>query len=267
MPDTSAPVEIRSPFARDALTGTSVLVTGGSRGIGNGIASYLGGHGASVIVTSRSADDAERAAAELRELSGAEVHGYALDVTGTRSIQDLVDRLWDEHGGVDRLVNNAGTNIPQPAVDVTEPAWDTMLDINLKGTFFMSQAIARRWIAEPRHGGIVNIASQAGMVGIDLRAAYGSSKAGVINLTRELALEWASYGIRVNAVAPTFVLTPLSEPMLADEDFKGKVLSMIPLGRVAAIEEVAAAVLFLVSQGAPIVTGHTLVVDGGWTIH
>ncbi|MQA99859.1 MAG: glucose 1-dehydrogenase [Actinobacteria bacterium] len=249
------------------MAGKRVLVTGGSRGIGKGIAAYLATHGAAVVVTSRSPEDAEEAAEAIRVHAVEDVRGYELDVSSPRSIDGLVERIWQDVGGVDSVVNNAGTNIPEPAVDVTEGSWDTVMDINLKGTFFMSQAIARRWIPEGRRGAIVNIASQAGLVGIDLRAAYGSSKAGVINLTRELALEWATHGIRVNAVAPTFVLTPLSEPMLADEAFERKVLSMIPLGRVAAIEEVAAAVLFLTSQAAPIVTGHTLVVDGGWTIH
>jgi NAD(P)-dependent dehydrogenase (short-subunit alcohol dehydrogenase family) len=267
VPEANDPSRIRSPYASDALAGTRVLVTGGSRGIGKGIAAYLATHGAAVVVTSRSPEDAEEAAEAIRVHAVEDVRGYELDVSSPRSIDTLVERIWQDVGGVDSVVNNAGTNIPEPAVDVTEGTWDTVMDINLKGTFFMSQALARRWIPEGRRGAIVNIASQAGLVGIDLRAAYGSSKAGVINLTRELALEWATHGIRVNAVAPTFVLTPLSEPMLADAAFERKVLSMIPLGRVAAIEEVAAAVLFLTSQAAPIVTGHTLVVDGGWTIH
>ena len=266
MPDAGDP-EIASPFARDALAGRRVLVTGGTRGVGRGIAAYLGSHGAGVILTSRSAEDAEKTAAALREEGAGQVWGEELDVTSTTSISRLVERLWSDHDGIHALVNNAGINIPQPAVDVAEEAWDTVVDVNLKGTFFMSQAVARRWIPERMPGSIVNISSQAGVVAIDLRAAYGSAKAGVINLTRELALEWASYGIRVNSVAPTFVRTAMTEPMLADKSFERKVLSMIPLGRIAAIEEVAAAVMFLVSRGAPIVTGQTLVVDGGWTIH
>jgi NAD(P)-dependent dehydrogenase (short-subunit alcohol dehydrogenase family) len=267
VPEPSDPPEIRSPFARDALAGTRVLVTGGSRGMGRGVASYLGSHGASVVLTSRSLEDAEKTAAALREQGVKDAQGRELDVTSLDSITRLVEQLWDDQAEVQALVNNAGINIPQPALDVTEEAWNTVLDVNLKGTFFMSQAVAQRWISAGRQGAIVNIASQAGIVGIDLRAAYGSGKAGVINLTRELALEWAAHGIRVNSVAPTFVSTSMTRPMLAEKEFRQKVLSMIPLGRLAAIEEVAAAVMFLVSQGAPIVTGHTLVVDGGWTIH
>jgi 2-deoxy-D-gluconate 3-dehydrogenase len=259
--------EVQSPYTPDALLGTRVLVTGGSRGVGRGIASYLGAHGASVTVTSRSLESARETAAALRQEGIEDVGGYELDVTSKDSVVHLVDRLWDEGEGVDAVVNNAGINIPQAAVDVSEQAWDTVLDTNLKGTFLVSQAVAQRWIGEGRRGAVVNITSQAGIVAIDLRAAYGSAKAGIVNLTRELALEWAASGIRVNAVAPTFVSTQMTRPMLADPAFQQKVLSMIPLGRIAATEEVAAAVMFLISKAAPIITGHTLVVDGGWTIH
>jgi 2-deoxy-D-gluconate 3-dehydrogenase len=220
-----------------------------------------------VVLTSRSLEQAEKTAAALREQGVDDVQGRELDVTSLDSITRLVDRLWENEAEVQILVNNAGINIPQPALEVTQEAWNTVLDVNLKGTFFMSQAVAQRWILAGRPGAIVNVASQSGIVGIDLRAAYCSGKAGVINLTRELALEWASHRIRVNAVAPTFVSTPMTRPMFEDEVFRQKVFSMIPAGRLAAVEEVAAAVMFLVTQGAPIVTGHTLVVDGGWTIH
>jgi 2-deoxy-D-gluconate 3-dehydrogenase len=243
-----------------------VLVTGGTRGIGHGIAAFLGRHGAEVLLTGRSGTAAEEIAAGFRS-SGIASQGYELEVTSVSSITRLVDSLWSDHGGIHCLVNNAGTNIPQPALEVTEEAWDTVQDANLKGTFFMSQAVARRWVSSRQSGTIVNIASQAGLVAIDLRAAYCSSKAGVVNLTRELALEWAEHEIRVNAVAPTFVRTSMTESMLANERFEQEVLSMIPLGRVATVDDVAAAVLFLASGAAACVTGHTLVVDGGWTIH
>jgi NAD(P)-dependent dehydrogenase (short-subunit alcohol dehydrogenase family) len=248
------------------LAGVTALVTGASKGIGRGIAEYLGRHGARLVVTSRERNRAAAVARELRGL-GLDAAGYALEVTDTSSIQRFVGEVWSEQGGVELVVNNAGTNLPQKALEVTEAAWDTVQDANLKGAFFVSQAVARRWVDAGARGSIVNIASQAGLVAIDKRAAYCSSKAGVINLTRELAFEWAEHGIRVNAIAPTFVATPMTEPMFADEAFRAQVLSMIPLGRVATTEEVAAATLFLATDAAALITGHTLVVDGGWTIH
>lgn len=256
----------RSVFSPEALLSHTVLVTGGTRGIGRFIAEHLGRHGARVVLTGRSPDDALSVAEELMA-AGIDATGYALEVSSTESIEDLANRIDREIGGADVVVNNAGTNIPQRALDVSEEAWDTVQAANLKGTFFVSQALARRWVAGDTNGTIVNVASQAGLVAIDLRAAYCSSKAGVINLTRELALEWAEYGIRVNAVAPTFVLTPMTEPMFSEEGFRNKVLSMIPMGRVAQPHEVADAVLYLASEASAFVTGHTLVVDGGWTIH
>jgi 2-deoxy-D-gluconate 3-dehydrogenase len=250
-----------SPFAADALAGLTALVTGATRGIGRGVAAYLARLGARVLVTGRSQEAASHAAAEL---GGAE--GIALDVADPDSIGAAVETAW-AGGGIDVLVNNAGTNIPQKALEVTRAAWDEVVTTNLTGLFFMSQAVARRWVAEGRAGNIVNIGSQSGLVALDLRAAYCASKAGVVNLTRELAFEWAEHGIRVNCVAPTFVLTPMTRPMLDDPGFARGVLDMIPLGRLAEPDEVAAAVAYLATPAAAMITGHTLVVDGGWTIH
>ena len=257
---------IKSVFSSDALEGHRALVTGGTRGIGRAIAQHLARYGGDVVLTGRSRSESEAAAAALGA-EGLTAQGLDLEVTDSSSIKKLVHRVWEGGPGVDILVNNAGTNIPQTALEVTEEAWDVVHGTNLKGLFFLSQEVARRWVDSGTKGVIVNVSSQAGIVAIDLRAAYCSAKAGVINLTRELALEWARYGIRVNAVAPTFVQTEMTAPMLADEEFRRKVQSMIPMGRVAEPVEVAEAVLFLCSEAASFVTGHTLVVDGGWTIH
>jgi 2-deoxy-D-gluconate 3-dehydrogenase len=176
----------------------------------------------------------------------------------------MVEKAVDRFGRIDILVNNAGINISKPALEVTEQDWDRVLDVNLKGVFFCSQAVARGMIQQ-KSGKIVNVASQNGVIGYYNRAAYCSSKAGVVNLTRVLAIEWASRSINVNAVGPTFVRTPLTEKLFQEESFKREVLSRIPLGRLGKPEDVAGAVVFLSSPAADLITGHTLLVDGGWT--
>jgi 2-deoxy-D-gluconate 3-dehydrogenase len=171
-----------------------------------------------------------------------------------------------ESGGIDLLVNNAGVNVPKPALELTVEDWDTVFDTNLKGSFFLTTSLARHWMKSGTQAAIVNIASQAGIVGIEERAAYGTSKAGLIHLTKILALEWASAGIRVNAVAPTFVRTELTASTLSRPDWAAELLSRIPIGRFGEPEDIAGAVAFLLSDAAALITGHTLAIDGGYTI-
>jgi NAD(P)-dependent dehydrogenase (short-subunit alcohol dehydrogenase family) len=180
-------------------------------------------------------------------------------------VQDGVDRVASELGRLDILVNNAGLNIPQGVFDVDEASWDAVLDTNLKGTFFCAQAAARHMADGGEGGRIINIASQAGVVGIEERSAYGTSKAGAILLTKVLAIELAQYGITANAVAPTFIATELTRTTLENPAWRERIISRIPLGRVGEAEDVAAATVYLASPAAAMVTGHTLLVDGGWT--
>ena len=192
--------------------------------------------------------------------------GYkAIDLTLSGAPAELVAAMLAETGAIDILVNSAGINRPQKAEEVTEENWNAVLDINLKTLFFVSQAAGRQMIRQ-RSGTIINISSQTGTVALPLRAAYCSSKGGVNQLTKALALEWAPYGVTVNAVAPTFVKTGFSERMFKDPAFKQYVLDSIPLGRMAETTEVAYAVLFLACDFAKIITGAVLAVDGGWTI-
>ena len=189
----------------------------------------------------------------------------AADLASVPAIQAMVAKAVDEFGHIDILVNNAGVNITQMAVDVTEQAWDTVLAVNLKAVFFCSQAVGKIMIRQ-KHGKIINVSSQAGSVAIPQRAAYCSSKGGVNQLTRLLALEWAPHQINVNAVAPTFLETPFTKTMFQNEEFHQYVLASIPLGRIAKPSDVTGAVVYLASSAADLVTGHVLHIDGGWTI-
>jgi 2-deoxy-D-gluconate 3-dehydrogenase len=241
------------------LDGRIALVTGASRGLGAGIADALAQVGARVVGTSRDPKSANAIAERL------DTHPLVMDVTDVASIRAGVDAVVTKLGRIDVLVNNAGVNVPQAVLDVDEATWDHVLDANLKGTFFAAQAAARHMVAAGDGGRIVNITSQAGEVGIEDRSAYCASKGGAKTLTKALAIELAPHGIRVNAVAPTFVDTELARATLADEDLRRRVLERIPLGRLGKVDDVAAAVVYLASPAAAMITGHTVLVDGGWT--
>lgn len=243
-----------------AFAGKVALITGAGRGIGRAVADLLQAEGAAVYGTSRS----EAGAAEI-----AERHGTApirMELRDKRSIDDGVAAVLAHAGCIDLLVNNGGVNAPRPAIEVPEEEWDLVHETNVRGTFFVSQAVARGWIAEGRPGAIVSVASQAGIVAIEERVAYGSSKAAMIHLTKQLAVEWSPLGIRVNAVAPTFVRTELTASTLARPDWAAELLSRIPAGRFGEPEEVASAVAYLLGDAASLITGQTLVIDGGYTI-
>ena len=241
------------------LDGQVALVTGASKGLGAGIADGLKEAGATVVGTSREQKYAAQVAQRLGTVP------LVMDVTDVSSVQTGVQRVVSEFGRLDLLVNNAGLNIPQSVFDVDEASWDSVLDTNLKGSFFAAQAAARHMVARGEGGRIINIASQAGVVGIEERSAYGASKGGVVLLTKVLAIELAQHGITVNAVGPTFVDSEPTRNILEDPEWHERILSRIPLGRVGEVEDVVAATVYLASPAAAMVTGHTLLVDGGWT--
>lgn len=253
-------------FPSMRLEGQVAFVTGAGQGLGQAIAIGLAHAGADVVVTELAGkeDNAQDTARQV-EAEGHRALCVELDVTHLPSIHSAVERALEQFGRIDILVNNAGTNIQQWAVDVTEEAWDRIVDTNLKGNFFVSQAVAKRAMIPQARGKIISLASQMGVVGYYYRAAYCASKAGVVNLTRVLAVEWAPYNINVNAIGPTFILTPLARPMLDDPAFRDEVLNRIPLKRFGKPEDVVGAVVYLASPAADLVTGHTLLIDGGWT--
>ena len=239
------------------LDGKVALVTGASRGLGAGIATGLREAGATVVGTSRDSKAATQVAEQLGTVPA------VMDVTDVASVQAVIDRVASEFGHLDLLINNAGLNIPQSVFDVNEASWDSVIDTNLKGTFFAAQAAARHMVSGG--GRIINVASQAGVVGIEERSAYGASKSVVLLLTKVLAIELAQHEITVNAVAPTFIATELTRSTLENPEWRERILSCIPLGRVGEVEDVVAATMYLASPAATMVTGHTLLVDGGWT--
>jgi len=242
------------------------FVTGTGSGLGRAISIGLAQSGADVALTELpdKLDSARETAKEIEKL-GKRACVVPLDVLKLASIQDSVDAAVKALGRIDILVNNAGVNIPRLAVDVTEAEWDKVMAVDLKGVFFTTQAVAKKCLIPQGGGKVVNIASQMGVVGYMYRSAYCSAKAGVVNLTRVLSYEWAKHQICVNSVAPTFIETPLTKPMFENKEFYNDVISRIPLGRLGKPEDVVGAVVYLSSPAADMVTGHTLLVDGGWT--
>ncbi|MGB9359396.1 MAG: glucose 1-dehydrogenase [Acidimicrobiia bacterium] len=245
------------------LDGQTALVTGASKGIGWDLAKALANAGASVAVAARDLDALERLTSEIRSDGGAAL-AVELDVRDVAQIGGVFERVRTHFGSLDVLVNNAGLGANHPAEDVTEADWDDMMDVNLRGLFFACQA-AGRIMLEQGSGRIINMGSQAGVVGIREHAVYSASKGGVNLLTKVLALEWSSRGVTVNAVAPTFIHTPGTAERLDQPEYLEGVLSRLPIGRVGTTTDVAAAVLYLASPAGAMVSGHVLLVDGAWT--
>jgi 2-deoxy-D-gluconate 3-dehydrogenase len=248
------------------LTGKKALVTGAGRGIGQAVALGLARAGADIGLVARTETEINAVAGQVKEM-GRQAVVAAADLTVTADIPAMVSGLAGELGGIDILVNNAGTNIPQDSVDVTEEAWDSVMTLNLKSCFFMAQAVGKVMIEQGRGGRIINMTSQTGSVALIKRAAYCASKAGLNLVTKVLAVEWGPHEILVNAVAPTFVETEMTKPMLADPQFREYALAKNVLKRFGTPDDVAGAVTYLASPAANLITGHILLVDAGWTAH
>jgi len=248
------------PLAQFRLDGKVAVVTGGARGLGRAAAELLAEAGAAVAILDR---DAAAGAKTAGEIAGASFH--PVDVTEEASVEAAMAAVVARHGGIDVLVNNAGIGLRHPAVDHPLADWDKVVAVNLTGVFLCARTAARTMLA--RGGGaIVNLASIMGFSGggVYPNVSYQATKGAVVNMTRALAVEWAKSGIRVNAVAPTWVKTDLTAALLAQPDVLARIEALTPMARLATPEEVAHAILFLASPAAAMVTGHTLPVDGGF---
>jgi NAD(P)-dependent dehydrogenase (short-subunit alcohol dehydrogenase family) len=244
---------------RESFTNRTVVVTGASRGIGRSIALAFAARGARLVLMARQRAGLEEVTREIAR-GGGEARAVVLDVTVDHDVEAAFAAL----ERCDVLVNNAGMNRPQPFLDVDPGTLDEMLRLNVRSMFVAAQAAARRMV-EQGSGAIVNMSSQMGHVGGPNRTVYCMTKHAVEGLTKAMAIELAELGVRVNCVAPTYIETPMTQPFLADPAFREDVVSRIPLGRVGTADEVAAAVLFLASPAASLITGTSLLVDGGYT--
>ena len=243
------------------LSSKLAVVTGAGRGIGATCAKALAAAGADVRVLARSRDQVDQVAREIRD-AGGQAEAVELDVCDG----DAVERFFADLPHVDVLVNNAGANRPQPFLEVDDATFDLLFDVNVRAAFRVARAAARRMQADGS-GSIVNMSSQMGHVGAPNRTVYCATKHAIEGLTKAMAVELGPAGIRVNAVAPTFVRTSMTEPFLADPAFQRDILDKLATGRLAEPQEVAAAVVYLASPLAASTTGTSLSVDGGWTAH
>tara|TARA_B100001250_G_scaffold414440_1_gene452853 strand:+ start:5502 stop:6278 length:777 start_codon:yes stop_codon:yes gene_type:complete len=244
-----------------------VIVTGAGRGIGRVIAKDAVKSGAHVALGSRTTEELKTLSDEI-ESDGGKSFYHELDVTSVSSIETFVDAVLDRFERIDVLINNAGFNKLAKIIDYDEEMFDLIIDANLKNVFFCSQYVAKSMISRGEGGVIINISSQAGVVGAPERGPYSGAKGGVNNMTRTMAAEWSEYGIRVNVVAPTVTRSPLAEQAMRDSKAFSDAVKEKNLLRhdLAEPEEISAPVIFLASPAASMITGHTLVVDGGWTI-
>jgi NAD(P)-dependent dehydrogenase (short-subunit alcohol dehydrogenase family) len=246
------------------LKGKIAMVTGATRGLGEVSALAMAKAGADIAVCGRSAPDLERVTAAIQGL-GQQARGFKIDVTDKIKVCDVVAQILEHFGRIDILVNNAGVNYRVPVLEFPEEEWDRIIGTNLKGYFLTAQAVAPQMI-ENNYGKIINMSSILGTIGLPNQVAYASSKGGVDQMTKVMALEWAKLGVRVNAVGPTYFETELVAQIRDDPDRFNFINDRTPMGRWGHLPELEGIIIFLASPASDFITGQTIYIDGGWTI-
>ncbi|MEY9141476.1 SDR family NAD(P)-dependent oxidoreductase [Mammaliicoccus lentus] len=247
-----------------SVEGKTAVITGASKGIGKEIAKLMNGNGANTALIARSKTQLQKLKDELSN-TGSRVEIYPFDLTNFDELESLANKINDDFGQIDILINNAGINIPKPIEEVSVDDWDIQNNINLKSTYFFTKYIGEK-MKKLNKGKIINISSQMAFVGYFDRSVYSTTKGGITQLTKAFSIEWSKFNINVNAIAPTFIETELTQTWFKNQEFKKEIIDKIPLGKLAKKNDLFGSVLLLSSDASDMMTGNTVFVDGGWTV-